>query len=496
VVVWSSLDEDGSLHGVAGQRFDSAGAPQGGEFQVNSYTTGTQAEGSVGMDSAGNFAVSWRSEGDGSETGVFGRRFDAAGQTLGEEFPVNSTTTESQLRPRLAMDSAGNFVVAWTSQGQDGQGYGVFGQQFDPSGKRIGPEFPLNSYTAGGQARQAVAMSDSGSFVVAWTDYTQDGSNTGIFARRGDARAPQPMRVDADGTGETSNLNGVLEPGETAIVAPAWRNALFAPLNLQGTASNLTGPPGPAYVLGDASADYGTILPGQTEDCFSATLDCYALTVTGTRPAAHWDATFEETVTMNATKKWTLHVGGSFADVPPSHLFYAYVENVLHNGVTSGCGSGSYCPGNPVRRDQMAVFLLKGEHGPSYSPPACTGVFSDVPCPSPFADWIEQLAEEGITAGCGPSAYCPDMAVTRQQMAAFLLKAEHGASYVPPDCAGVFDDVPCPSLFAPFIEQLAAEAVTGGCSASPPLYCPASSTNRGQMAVFLVRTFGLLLYGP
>jgi hypothetical protein len=79
-------------------------------------------------------------------------------------------------------------------------------------------------------------------------------------------------------------------------------------------------------------------------------------------------------------------------------------------------------------------------------------------------------------------------------MAAFLLKAEHGSSYVPPGCTGVFPDVPCPSLFADWIEQLFAEAITGGCGGGN--YCPSNPNTRGQMAVFLVKTFNLLLYGP
>ncbi len=74
-------------------------------------------------------------------------------------------------------------------------------------------------------------------------------------------------------------------------------------------------------------------------------------------------------------------------------------------------------------------------------------------------------------------------------MAVFLLKSEHGASYVPPLCAGVFSDVACPSLFADWIEQLKAENVTGGCGGSN--YCPSASNNRGQMAAFLVKTFSL-----
>jgi hypothetical protein len=80
-------------------------------------------------------------------------------------------------------------------------------------------------------------------------------------------------------------------------------------------------------------------------------------------------------------------------------------------------------------------------------------------------------------------------------MAVFLLKALEGSAYVPPACTGLFDDVACPSQFADWIEELADRAITGGCSVTPALYCPTNPNNRGQMAVFLVKTFGLVLYG-
>jgi len=102
----------------------------------------------------------------------------------------------------------------------------------------------------------------------------------------------------------------------------------------------------------------------------------------------------------------------------------------------------------------------------------------------------------GGTGGCAaaPLSFCPDASVLRQQMAAFLLKTLEGASYEPPDCEGVFDDVPCPSTFADWIEELADRDITGGCGGSN--FCPASPNTRGQMAVFLTKTFRLLLYGP
>ncbi len=219
------------------------------------------------------------------------------------------------------------------------------------------------------------------------------------------------------------------------------------------------------------------------------------MTVTGPRPVPHWDATFSEALSSGPpSKTWTLHVGESFLDVPTTQQFYVFIENIFHNGITGGCGVGTYCPGNSTTRAQMAVFLLKSKQGASYIPPVCSGIFGDVPCPSLYADWIEELAAEGITGGCGGGNYCPANPVTRAQMAAFLLKAKYGSSYVPPTCAGIFSDVPCPSQFADWIEELFAEAITGGCGTG--VYCPSSPNNRGQMAVFLVKTFGLRLYGP
>jgi hypothetical protein len=178
-----------------------------------------------------------------------------------------------------------------------------------------------------------------------------------------------------------------------------------------------------------------------------------------------------------------------FLDAPGSGAFHDQIETIFREGLTAGCGAGNYCTNSPVKRGQVAVFLLKAEHGVGYEPPACQGVFPDVPCPSQFAAWIEQLVAEGIAAGCGGGNYCPDDGVRRDQAAAFLLLTEHGAGDVPPACLGIFPDVPCPSMFADWIEQLVAEDISAGCGAGH--YCPDSPSTRGQMAAFLVKTFGL-----
>jgi hypothetical protein len=185
----------------------------------------------------------------------------------------------------------------------------------------------------------------------------------------------------------------------------------------------------------------------------------------------------------------------TFDDVPPNYWAWDYIERLYADGITGGCSTFPlfYCPSALITRDQMAVFLLRAKHGSNYVPPEAIGVFEDVDPNYWAADWIEQLAAEGITTGCSltPLLYCPTMAVTRDQMSVFLLRAKYGSSYVPPEATGVFQDVPLDYWAAAWIEQLAAEGVTGGCNTSPLQYCPSNPVSRDQMAVFLMRNFNL-----
>jgi hypothetical protein len=184
VVVWQSYGQDGSAFGVFGQRFNAAGLPQGSEFQVNSYTTSTQLDASVASAANGNFVVVWTSAGQDGSYGVFGQRFHALGAPQGSEFQVNSYTTNAQRTPAVASDANGNFVVVWASRYQDGSGDGVFGQRFNAAGLPQGSEFQVSSYTAGDGSYPAVASDANGDFVVVWESYGRDGSQFGVFGQR------------------------------------------------------------------------------------------------------------------------------------------------------------------------------------------------------------------------------------------------------------------------------------------------------------------------
>ena len=180
----------------------------------------------------------------------------------------------------------------------------------------------------------------------------------------------------------------------------------------------------------------------------------------------------------------------TFPDAPPSNPFYDFIETIARNQISSGCGGGDYCPSSGVTRAQMAVFLLRAEHGSAWAPPPATGaVFTDVHQTDFAAAWIEQLHAEGVSAGCGQGRYCPDTIVTRAQMAVFLMRAVHGSGYAPPPPAGLFADLVLTDPFTPWIEELANEGVTAGCGNGD--YCPNRPNTRGQIAAFLVRAFQL-----
>jgi hypothetical protein len=188
VVVWISYLQDGSEGGVFGKRFNSSGAALGSEFQINSVTLGYQVRPKVALDADGDFVVVWASTTiDGGGYGVAARRFNSSGVALGVETRVNSFTAGAQTGPAVDRVTDGAFVVTWVSLAQDGSGTGVFGQRFASSGSPAGPEFAINTYVTNYQLSPAVAMDDDGDFAVVWNSYLQDGSSWGVFGRRFDS---------------------------------------------------------------------------------------------------------------------------------------------------------------------------------------------------------------------------------------------------------------------------------------------------------------------
>ena len=247
VVTWTNGDPTGPPSqnwDVGARRFDSSGTPVSGDIVVNQYTTGRQTDSSVAIDSTGAFVIVWSSYSnlgsplpgqDGSDSGIFGRRFDSSGDPLGDEFLINQYTTGDQMAPRIAMRPDGNFLVVWNDDHNsaimnealrcrwrplggevqvsttgtlgvespdvalDGDGKAIVvwnvipgvdsinGQRLDASGNKLGPEFNVHTGTTGLRRSPAVAVGPDGGFSVTWMSNGQDGDSQAVVAQRFDS---------------------------------------------------------------------------------------------------------------------------------------------------------------------------------------------------------------------------------------------------------------------------------------------------------------------
>ena len=172
-----------------------------------------------------------------------------------------------------------------------------------------------------------------------------------------------------------------------------------------------------------------------------------------------------------------------YADVPSDAYYAGFVNALAADGVFVGteCDEG-FCPGEAIDRATMAVWTVRVLDGADPAPVASTR-FADVDATHPHAEFIERLAELGVTAGCRDGTdFCPDGTVTRAQMAAFLSRAFNLAEGPDPG----FSDVASDAWYAADVAKLAASGITGGCG-DGTIFCPDRDVPRAQMATFLAR---------
>nr|AUN37118.1 putative sugar-non-specific nuclease NucA [uncultured bacterium] len=270
-----------------------------------------------------------------------------------------------------------------------------------------------------------------------------------------------------------------------------------------------TGQPGCTFTLGATSQNFaaaagtGSVTVQTTAGCnWTAVSNDGWITVTS-GASGTGSGTVQFSVAANSTSSirsgtitiagqtFTVSQGIDFLDVPPSNPFYNEIGKLAARGVTLGCGGGNFCPDAVVTRDQMAAFIMRAR-GEFNPPTPGTQRFPDVPPSNPFYAFVDRMAELQITLGCGGGNYCPSDVVLREQMAAFMIRGLHEPGYVPPTPGSQrFNDVPPSNPFYAYIEEMATRAVTLGCSSNPPMYCPGSVVTRAQMAAFLVRAFNL-----
>lgn len=204
VAAWTSYDQDGSYDGIYAKIFNNNGVATSQEFRVNNYTYGSQFDPCVSKLSNGGFVVAWSSTiQDGYNEGIYAQIYSPNGNIVGSEFKVNTFVFNSQYKPKVIGLSNGRFVIVWQSYTQDGSGAGVYGQIFNNDGTFIGNEFRVNTYTSNSQSQSCIASFSNNNFVVVWSSMYQDNSGGGIYAQLFDsdgAKVGREFRINQQTT--------------------------------------------------------------------------------------------------------------------------------------------------------------------------------------------------------------------------------------------------------------------------------------------------------
>jgi hypothetical protein len=190
VVVWESdTNSSAGARRIIGRRFGPDGAALGAEFEVDQNKSAAKSRASVAAANAGHYVVTWEmftSQREGWD--IYARRYSASGQPAGNQFLVSQAAGRGQQYSDVAADSQGNFVATWSSYGQDGSGWGVYARRFNANGVSLGNEFRVNGAVGGDQYFPRIAMAPGGEFVIVW-------HGGGLYARTFDAQG-NPMSGD------------------------------------------------------------------------------------------------------------------------------------------------------------------------------------------------------------------------------------------------------------------------------------------------------------
>ena len=163
VVVWSTSDMGGHVYG---QRYNSSGAAVGGQFQVDSNSSGNDAKAAVAIDAAGDFVVAWNGDNDS----IYFRLYNASGTAITGDSLVTSQTSGSSPCSIAMTANAAAFMVVWEGQNSQTDNDGIYEQQFTAAGLASGGSILINTTTQGSQQNPSIAVDAGGDYAISWTD--------------------------------------------------------------------------------------------------------------------------------------------------------------------------------------------------------------------------------------------------------------------------------------------------------------------------------------
>ncbi len=183
VIAWQG-EGSGDINGLYTKRFNGFGSSVGDDIQVNTYTTGNQFNPSVGIDGTGKFSIVWEGSSSNDNDSIYSKRFFSDGSVSESEFLVSLYTTGVQENASISMNTSGNFVISWDGEGEN-ENQGIFSKFFDNNGTVQGGEFKMNTYTTNIQKNPNVFMNNNGRIMSVWQSMNQEGNSTdGIYSKR------------------------------------------------------------------------------------------------------------------------------------------------------------------------------------------------------------------------------------------------------------------------------------------------------------------------
>ena len=230
VVTWMSVAINGSTFEINAQRFNASGSAQGNEIIVDTASAFFKGYPEVAMNASGDFVITWQKAGlDGSGLGIAARQFNAAGTAQGNFFQVNTSTSANQQAPAIGMDTTGNFVIAWSSYGQDGDSEGIYAQRFSASASSLGGEFQVSTTTSGAQTEPQITMNREGGFTIAWSSYGQDSSFTGVYLQNyeGNGSSNGLEALVNTRTTDFQQFPALVQSKEQANLVVVWQDGLY-----------------------------------------------------------------------------------------------------------------------------------------------------------------------------------------------------------------------------------------------------------------------------
>jgi hypothetical protein len=368
---------------VMARRFEADGTARGAEFRVNTDATGLQARSVVASDAVGNFTVAWQSRSEVNGDGdVSAQRY--GGLVPDAEEADRTATSTSDGNGVIEPNERVRLVPSWRNLRAD----------------RVAPLGTLSSITGPGGGTYEIVVADA--------DY-------GPIEPGSAGHCSSCPEVRISGPRPATHWDAAAEEHQLEFMGQhkAWLLHL-------GDSFNDVARSRPTYRFVETLLHRG-ITSGCTAVSYCPTLETtreqMAVLVLLAREGAGYRPPACGTP--------------RFGDVPASSPYCPFVEEVARRGIAGGCASGLYCPTQAVTREQTAVFVLRALD-PSLVPPPCAAPpFGDVPASSPFCPWIQELSRRGIVAGCGGGDYCPGVPVTREQMAVFLTATFGLALYGP-----------------------------------------------------------------